>query len=167
VRSGAEIKVGVFVLIALAALAYMTLKVGTGVLVPRDSYEVDVFFDNVSGLKTNAPVEIAGIEVGLVQAVALEENRARVTLQLLPNVLIRSDAVATIRTRGVLGDKFIEISPGSDPFPRVEAGERIARGDTPADLDQLFTKVGEIADDIRVVARSAASVFGGEQGPWA
>ncbi len=163
-RSGAEIKVGVFVLIALAALAYMTLKVGTGVFVPRDSYEVDVFFDNVSGLKTNSPVEIAGIEVGLVQAITLDGNRARVTLQVLPNVQIRADAVATIRTRGVLGDKFIEISPGSDPFPRVEAGERIARGETPADLDQLFTKVGEIADDIRVVARSAANVFGGDQG---
>ena len=164
VRSGAEIKVGVFVLVALVALAYMTLKVGTGVFLSRESFAVDVYFDNVSGLQTNSPVEIAGIEVGLIQTITLDENRARVTLQLMPNVRIHANAVATIRTRGVLGDKFIQISPGSDPYPLVGDGERIARGETPADMDQLFTKVGEIADDIRVVARSAANVFGGNQG---
>ncbi len=163
-KSGAEIKVGIFVLIACAALAYMTLKVGTGAILPGDSYQVDVFFKNVSGLKTKSPVEIAGIDVGHVEAITLDENLARVTLQLREGVRIRSDAVATIRTRGVLGDKFVEISPGGEPYPLVRDGERIARGETPADLDELFTKVGDIADDIRVVARSAANVFGGPQG---
>lgn len=163
-KSGAEVKVGIFVIIACIALAYMTLKVTTGVFMPRDTYEVDVFFDNVTGLKTNSPVEIAGIEVGLVQAIGLEENRARVTLLLQPSVKITADAAATIRTRGVMGDKFVEIDPGTAAFPVLGDGGRIVHGETPADLDALFSKIGEIADDIRIVARSAANVFGGPQG---
>ncbi|SDB56865.1 phospholipid/cholesterol/gamma-HCH transport system substrate-binding protein [Desulfonatronum thiosulfatophilum] len=162
--SGAEIKVGVFVLIACAALAYMTLRVGTGVFLPGDTYEVDVLFENVSGLRTNSPVEIAGIDIGLVETITLDGHQARVTLQLRSHVRLHSDAVATIRTRGVLGDKFVEIQPGGEPFPMVEDGGRITRGATPADMDQMFTKVGDIADDIRVVSRSAANVFGGPQG---
>lgn len=163
-RTGAEIKVGLFVIIACIILAYMTLKVTSGVFMPRDTYEVDVFFDNVTGLKTNSPVEIAGIEVGLVQAIQLDENRARVTLLLEPGVTIKADAAATIRTRGVLGDKFVEIDPGTDAFPVIGDRGRIVHGETPADLDALFSKIGEIADDIRIVARSAANVFGGPQG---
>lgn len=163
-KSGAEIKVGVFVLVACVILAYMTMKVSTGVFMPRDTYEVDVFFENVTGLKTNSPVEIAGIEVGLVRAIGLDGNRARVSLLLYPNVKIKADGAATIRTRGILGDKFVEIAPGSDPFPLIGDGGRIVHGETPADLDVLFAKVGEIADDIRLVARSTANVFGGPQG---
>lgn len=163
-KSGAEIKVGIFVLVACVVLAFMTLKVSTGVFLPRDTYEVDVFFDNVTGLQINSPVEIAGIEVGLVKVIRLEENRARVTLLLQPNVRIKADAAATIRTRGVLGDKFVEIDPGTDAFPVIGAGGRIVHGETPADLDALFSKIGDIADDIRIVARSAANVFGGPQG---
>lgn len=163
-KAGAEIKVGIFVLMACAILAYMTIKVTTGVFMPRDTYEVDVLFNNVTGLKNNSPVEIAGIEVGLVRAIRLEGNRARVTLMLYPNVRIKADAGATIRTRGVMGDKFVEIDPGSEPFPVLGDGGRIVHSETPADLDALFSKVGEIADDIRVVARSAANVLGGPQG---
>ncbi len=163
-KSGAEVKVGLFVIMACVALAYMTLKVTTGVFMPRDTYEVDVFFDNVTGLKTNSPVEIAGIEVGLVDAIRLDSGRARVTLRLQPDVKIAADAAATIRTRGVMGDKFVEIDPGTAAFPVLGDGGRIVHGETPADLDALFSKIGEIADDIRIVARSAANVFGGPQG---
>jgi phospholipid/cholesterol/gamma-HCH transport system substrate-binding protein len=164
VKSRAEIKVGIFVLIVCLVLVYMTMKVGVGIFMPRDAYEVDVFFNNVTGLRTNAPVEIAGIEVGLVQDIRLEDHRARVTLILYPNVRIRADASATIRTRGVVGDKFVEIVPGSEAFPVLGDGGRIAHGKTPADLDELFSKISEIADDIRLVSRSTANVFGGPQG---
>lgn len=163
-KSGAEIKVGLFVLMACAALAYMTLKVGGGALVSTDSYGVDVFFDNASGLKANSPVEIAGIEVGQVESIGLDDNQARVRLRIRPDVRIRADAAATIRTRGVLGDKFIEIQPGSSSYPTVSEGGKISKGETPADLDELLIKVGSIADDIAVVARSVANVFGGPQG---
>jgi len=164
VKSGTEIKVGIFVLIACLVLVYMTMKIGPGIFLPRDTYEVDVFFDNVAGLRTNSPVEIAGIEVGLVRAIRLEGNRARVTLMLYSNVRIKADASATIRTRGVLGDKFVAIAPGSETFPVLGDGGRIVHGETPADLDALLLKVGEIADDIRIVSHSAANVFGGPQG---
>lgn len=163
-KSGAEVKVGIFVIIACVVLAYMTVKVTTGVFMPSDTYDLDVFFDNVTGLKTNSPVEIAGIEVGLVDAIRLDGGRARVTLRLRPDVKITADAAATIRTRGVMGDKFVEIDPGSEAFPELGDGGRIVHAETPADLDALFSKIGEIADDIRIVARSAANVFGGPQG---
>jgi phospholipid/cholesterol/gamma-HCH transport system substrate-binding protein len=164
VKSGVEIKVGIFVLIACLVLVFMTIKVGPGIFLPRDTYEVDVFFNNVAGLRTNAPVEIAGIEVGLVQAIRLEDNRARVTLMIYPNVRIRADASAIIRTRGVIGDRFVEIVPGSEAVPVIGDGGRIVYSKSPADMDMLFAKVGEIAEDIRLVARSTANVFGGPQG---
>ena len=164
VKAGTEIKVGIFVFIALLALAYMTTKVSKGKLVTSDMYYIDVFFDNVSGLKKNSPVEIAGIEVGLVKDIVLEKGRARVTLALRPDVRIHGDAIASIRTRGVLGDKFVELSAGSEGYPVLGQGAIIARTKTAADMDQLFQKVGQIADDIGKVAHSVANVMGGPEG---
>ncbi|WP_457571760.1 MlaD family protein [Desulfovulcanus sp.] len=163
-KVGTEIKVGIFVFIALIVLAYMTTKVSKGKFVTRDMYNVEVFFDNVSGLKTNSPVEIAGIEVGLVKDINLENGRARVTLALRPDVRIHADAVAVVRTRGVLGDKFVELRSGTEGYPILQDGGRIGRSETPADMEQVFQKVGQIADDIGKVARSVANVVGGPQG---
>ncbi|SDN50070.1 phospholipid/cholesterol/gamma-HCH transport system substrate-binding protein [Desulfonauticus submarinus] len=159
-----EIKVGIFVLISLIALAYMTTRVSKGKFVSSDMYTIEVYFDNVTGLKKNAPVEIAGIEVGLVKDIVLDNNRAKVILALRPDVKVYADAEAFIKTRGVLGDKFIELRSGSPTYPSLNRGGVIARSNSGADLGELMQKVGQIADDIGRVARSVSNVLGGPEG---
>ncbi|MFP4657403.1 MAG: MlaD family protein, partial [Desulfonatronovibrionaceae bacterium] len=163
-KAGIEVKVGIFVFAAILALAYMTTQVSKGKKVTGDMYEVQAYFENVSGLKKKAPVEIAGIEVGLVKDISLEGSRARLTLALEPNVILHADSEVAVRTRGVLGDKYVEIRPGTEAYPDLESGDQIARSEAPADIDQLFQKVGKIADDIGRVAESVSNVMGGEKG---
>lgn len=159
-----EIKVGLFVFLALAALAYMSLQVGSGVFVRGATYDITVEFANVSGLKIAAPVEIAGIEVGKVKDVALDNGRARVTLQIRERYPVRADATAFIRTRGVLGDRYVELAGGTGEAPALADGGRIANAGAGAGMDDLLEKVGRIADDIGLVAKSVANVLGGPQG---
>ena len=163
-KSSTEIKVGIFVILAFAALVYMTMQVGKGMFKGGDTYELTVTFDNVSGLKQGAPVEIAGIEVGTVSRISLVGNRARLTLSIREGVEIRSDAAAVIKTRGVLGDKYIEIQGGSDSSKLAGQGDHLKRTSRAADIEQVFEKVGKIADDVGLVAKSVANVFGGEKG---
>lgn len=159
-----EVKVGLFVFLALAALAYMSLQVGSGVFVRGATYDLFVEFANVSGLKVAAPVEIAGIEVGKVKDIALAEGRARVTLQIRERYPVRADATAFIRTRGVLGDKYVELADGNAAAPALAPGGRIANAGAGAGMDDLLEKVGRIADDIGLVAKSVSGVLGGPQG---
>jgi len=163
-KTGTEIKVGIFVFLALAGLAFMSLQVGTGKLLSRGTYELVVYFDNVTGLKVDSPVEVAGIEVGRVGDIALEGGRARLTLELAGAVKVPGDTVASIKSRGVLGDKYVDLSGGSPDSPVLADGGTLARSDRSADLEVLFQKVGQIADDIGVVAKSVANVFGGPGG---
>ncbi len=163
-NSATELKVGLFVLLALAALAYMTTKISKGESSGADIYHVSVYFSNVSGLKTGAPVEVAGIEVGHVAAISLVQNQADVTLALRQGLRVYADSQVSIQTRGVLGDKFVVISPGTNASPEIKAGGRIAHSYTPADMNALFDKVGQIADDLSLVAKSFANSLGGPQG---
>ena len=161
---GAEVKVGIFVFVAILLLAYMTTQLTRGRMITRDMYTVYAHFENVSGLKTNSPVEIAGIDVGVIEDISLDNNLARVAMAIRENVQIYEDAQATIRTRGVLGDKFVEISPGSPQNDRLEDQDTMVRGIQPTDLDQVMARVGDIADDLRTVSQSVAHVFGGPEG---
>ncbi len=159
-----EVKVGVFVFIAIILLAYLTTQITRGQMLTRDMYTIYAYFDNVSGLKTNSPVEIAGIEVGVVHDISLDNNQARVALGIGPDVQIYADSHVAIRTRGVLGDKFVEITPGTPQAAKLGDNDKITRGIQPTDLDQVMARVGDIADDLRTVSRSVAHVFGGPEG---
>jgi len=163
-KTSTEIKVGAFVFIALVGLAYMSLQIGSGSFLAKNTYDLVVFFDNVTGLKAASPVEIAGIEIGRVRAITLEEGRAKLILEISDAVKVHSDTVANIKSRGVLGDKFVELGGGSKEAPLLANGDLLRRSDRSADLEVLFQKVGQIADDIGVVAKSVAGVFGGPQG---
>ena len=105
---------GVFVLIGILALAYLSIKLGKMEIFGGDSYQVAADFDSVSGLKSGASVEIAGVEVGRVGRIVLdpESGRARVYLQIGKRVKLQDDVIASVRTRGIIGDKFILLKPG-------------------------------------------------------
>src|SRR5512142_276081 len=112
-RGNLELVVGIFVLAGLACLAYLAIHLGKMEIV-GSGYRVYVTFDNISGLKNGAAVEVAGVEVGRVEAIELSPNdRAAVTLRLESGLKLHDDAIASIRTKGIIGDKFVKLSPGS------------------------------------------------------
>jgi phospholipid/cholesterol/gamma-HCH transport system substrate-binding protein len=112
-RGNLELVVGIFVLAGLACLAWLAIHLGK-MEVMGSGYQVVVSFDNISGLKKGAAVEVAGVEVGRVENIQLSPgDRATVTLRLEPDLKLHEDAIASIRTKGIIGDKFVKLSPGA------------------------------------------------------
>ena len=107
-----EVGVGIFVLIGLTCLIYLAVQLGR-MEVFGQGYQVTASFDNISGLRTGAIVEVAGVEVGRVESIQVTPDyRARITLSLNPDITLKEDAIASIRTKGIIGDKYIKLSPG-------------------------------------------------------
>ncbi len=154
----AEIKVGIFVLLVIVLLAYMSLRIGKIKVSKKGAYEVYALFDNVSGLVKNAPVEVAGVEIGRVGDIELSGKKAKVSLFIRKDVKLPKDSVAKIRTKGVLGDKFVEIEPGSKKSFLCE-GCSLEKTKSPVELDEILTEVGPAVDDIRSMTKTLASIF--------
>ena len=161
---GMEVKVGVFVLIGLVVLGYMTLKVERRSLKTVEGYEIAAVFDSVSGLVKNSEIQIAGIEVGRVKDIRLEGSQAKVILTLKKGIQIYSDARAVLRTQGVLGDKYVEIMPGTDKAPKLVAGGVINNTRSTIELDHLLAKAIPAMDNIQSVTQSLNEVLGTEEG---
>lgn len=160
----AEAKVGVFVIIGLVIFGYMSMKVGTLTFSREKGYDIEVLFDSATGLAKDVTVETAGVEIGRVKKIVLHSGKALVVLRMNPGMLIRKDARAIIRTRGILGDKYVEIVPGSAASPPILAGQRITRTVPTTDMDMLMNTLGEVAQDIKTLTNSLSNVIGTDQG---
>ena len=137
-KGNLELVVGIFVLAGLACLAYLAIHLGKMEVV-GSGYKVYVTFDNISGLKNGAAVEIAGVDVGRVESIQLSPNdRAAVTLRLEPGLKLHEDAIASIRTKGIIGDKFVKLSPGSSE-KLIPPGGRIRDTESAIDLEELIS----------------------------
>jgi phospholipid/cholesterol/gamma-HCH transport system substrate-binding protein len=134
--------VGVFVLIGILCLGYLSVKLGKLELFGGDHYVVRAYFDSVSGLKPGASVEIAGVEVGSVNAIALDpqqNTRALVNLRMRGGIKLQDDVIASVRTRGLIGDKFILLKPGgADKL--IAPGGFIRETESSVDLEELLSK---------------------------
>jgi phospholipid/cholesterol/gamma-HCH transport system substrate-binding protein len=104
--------VGMFGLLGIAALAILSLRLGQLQVFPRPGYTLFANFDNVSGLKTGDAVQIAGVQAGKVTSISLQNERAHVALFVNQGVQIDNDAIAAIKTSGIIGDKYVSIAPG-------------------------------------------------------
>jgi phospholipid/cholesterol/gamma-HCH transport system substrate-binding protein len=134
-----ELIVGVFVLVGLACLAYLSIKLGKLEVIGGDVYEVEAQFDTASGLKPGASVEIAGVEVGRVRDIGLKDDRAAVMLVVNNGVKLYSDTIASIKTRGIIGEKFLALSPGGGGDP-LKPGDTIRDTESGLDLEQLVSQ---------------------------
>lgn len=141
-KASLETIVGIFVMIGIACLAYLSIKLGKMEVMGGDNYVVYGEFDSVSGLKKGATVEIAGVGVGTVDRITLApqgEDRARVYLKINTNVKLQDDVIAAVRTSGIIGDKFIKLKPGgSDTY--IKAGGKIRETESAIDLEELLSK---------------------------
>lgn len=107
-----EISVGVFMMVGIACLVYLSVNLGDVDLFGSDSFMIDARFGSIEGLEVSASVEIAGVSVGKVKSITLEENEALVQMEIENGTKITDDTIASIRTKGVIGDKFVKLSPG-------------------------------------------------------
>jgi phospholipid/cholesterol/gamma-HCH transport system substrate-binding protein len=134
-----NVAVGVFVVLGILALGYLSIKLGRVTLFSGSGYMVSADFPTVGGLKSGATVEIAGVEIGRVESIGLADYQARVVLRLDGNVQLQEDSIASIKTKGLIGEKFIRISPGaSDRI--IKPGGRIREVEAPVDIEELISK---------------------------
>lgn len=139
-RFKVETAVGMFVLAGIACLAWLSIRLGKLEIVGGDYVPVHAEFAAVPGLKTGASVEIAGVEVGKVDAIVLDNYRAVVSMKIRKGIPLQDDTIASIRTTGLIGDKYISLAPGaSDRL--IPPGGTIRETESPPDLDQL---IGEL-----------------------
>ena len=138
-HSRIDIMVGIFVLIGAICLGYLAIRLGKVELFGATGYVVHADFSSVAGLKLGDPAEIAGVRVGKVESLGLAEDRARVTLRLDPQVKLQEDVIASVRARGLIGDKFVLITPGaSDKI--IGPGGIIRETESPQDITDLIGK---------------------------
>jgi phospholipid/cholesterol/gamma-HCH transport system substrate-binding protein len=114
--------VGLFALAGIVALAILSLRLGKIELFNNNGYVIYANFDNISGLKVGDQVEIAGVQVGKVISISLKDYRARVGMRINDGVHIDTDAIASIKTSGIIGDKYVSISLGGGDHDLADGG---------------------------------------------
>jgi phospholipid/cholesterol/gamma-HCH transport system substrate-binding protein len=135
-----ELLVGIFAAAGVAAAAYLAvglagLEIGEG-----NTYTIYAEFDNISGLKYGASVEIAGVPIGVVSDIVLKDPVAKVALKLDRRVKIKDDDIASIRTKGIIGDRYVKISRGaSDSF--IAEGGTVVETESIIDIEDVIGKV--------------------------
>lgn len=134
-----ELVVGLFVLAGIVCLGYLSIKLGKLELIGGNVYEVVAQFTTASGLKPGSAIEIAGVEVGRVRGIVLKEDRAAVTLAVNNDVKLYTDTIASIKTRGIIGEKFLALSPGGGGDP-LKPGDTIRDTESGLDLEELVSQ---------------------------
>ena len=133
-----EIYVGLFILAGILCLGYLSVKLARLELIGTEEYEIYAVFDDIGGLKKGASVMIAGVVVGKVTSVNMENYEARVVMALPTRVKIQEDAIASIKTKGMIGEKYISIIPGgSDLF--IKPGGRLTETQSSIDVEELIS----------------------------
>jgi len=140
-QSRLELIVGVFVLAGLLAVAYLALKIGAGALVGSETYSIKARFTNSGGLNPGANVLIAGVPVGRVGAVTLNnaDFSALVELRLNKAVKLPADTIASIKTSGLIGDKYVALAPGADT-DTIAPGYTITDTESAIDIESLISR---------------------------
>jgi len=135
-----ELSVGFFLLIGILSLAYISINLGKLEIMGKDGYAVYAEFEKTGGIKPKAIVEIAGVEVGTVDSVSLTADyRARVRFTINKEVKIQDDAIASIKTKGLIGEQYVQITPGgSDKI--IPAGGTIRETESALDIEELISK---------------------------
>lgn len=135
-----ELGVGIFVLIGIFCLAYISVKLGKLEVIGGQYYSVYADFEKAGGIKPGSSIEIAGVEIGKVKRITLnQEYQAKVELSVRQDVQIQDDAIASIKTKGLIGEKFIQITPGGSES-LVPYGGRIRETESAVDLEELISK---------------------------
>jgi phospholipid/cholesterol/gamma-HCH transport system substrate-binding protein len=136
-----ETVVGIFVVVGLLCIAYMTVKLGNVGFLGDNSYTLYARFNKVSGLRVGNPVDMLGLPVGKVAAFNLDQKDlvAIVELKINDGIKVYDDAIASIKTEGLIGDKYVSLDPGGGG-DLLKPGSTIVDTQSPIDLQELISK---------------------------
>jgi phospholipid/cholesterol/gamma-HCH transport system substrate-binding protein len=133
-----ELAVGLFVLAGVLCLGYLSVKLARMEVLGGDGYQIYAIFSNTGGLKEGASVAIAGVEVGRVKAITIEDYEAKVALTLKKGLEIQEDAIASVKTKGLIGEKYVQITPGGSE-EIIQPGGSILETEPAMDIEQLIS----------------------------
>ncbi len=159
-------KVGAFMLIILAILGYFVLKI-EDIQIDRGggTRTVTAIFDSVAGLDAKSAVRVAGVRVGKVDKIRLrDDGRAEVTIEIDGEVQLRRNATASVANLGLLGEKYVELDPGSPKLPALVGDNVTLQGSQPPTFDDITNQVSAISADVKAITESLRAVVGGPQG---
>ncbi len=159
-----EAKVGLMATIVLVVTIFMAYKTGDFTFQKKGKYPVVVDFENVSALDVGDMVQVAGVIIGEVISIELIDGKGRVVLEVDENVSLSDDAGAWIKTYGMLGERYIEIDPGTPGGSPLSHGQKIEPRISSDDFNVIIGKLGSIADDVKAVTSSLSEVFGSDEG---
>ncbi len=148
----AELKVGLFVIFVILTLSFMTFKVGGLTFSKKDGYRLYAYFDNTLGADKDTRVKLAGVNAGIIESIDIVHGMAKLTMRIDPGIQIRVDSVASVRALGLLGDKYVAISSGSENAPLLKDGDTIKSTRQPTDYDTLVTNLSEMSAKFAILA---------------
>lgn len=136
-----ETTVGIFVFLGFALIVFMSINLGDMRVFSDSHYPLTARFNDVSGLRINAPVEMMGVQVGYVENISLDAKnmKAVVVLKLKNEIKLTDDAIASVKTSGLIGDKYIKITPGGVGDP-LNPGDTLIETESAIDLEELISK---------------------------
>lgn len=136
-----ETAVGIFVLIGIICVGYLTMRLGKMEWLGDNYYTVYAQFQSISGLKPGTQVEMAGVEIGKVDSVSLDPQKqvALVEMKIQKGLTLTDDVIASIKTSGLIGDKYIRLYPGGSDII-LKPGDRITETESAVDLEELISK---------------------------
>jgi phospholipid/cholesterol/gamma-HCH transport system substrate-binding protein len=140
-RYAMESIVGIFVVIGIACVGYMTIKLGKLPLFSDDAFTLSARFTSVSGLRMGSPIEVYGIQAGTVERLDIdpEKEMAVIRMRIRKDVKVFDDGSAAIKTAGLIGDKFVKIEPGGSGS-QLKTGGWITETSAPLDIEDLIGK---------------------------
>jgi phospholipid/cholesterol/gamma-HCH transport system substrate-binding protein len=139
-QSDIEVTVGTFVVLGIAAIVWFAVQAGAGAAIGRSTYEVNARFTNIGGLKTGSQVLIAGVLVGHVDKIDLDSQYAAIVhLNVNQDMRLPSDTIASIKTSGLIGDKYVALAPGADS-KNLPPGGTITDTESAVDLESIISR---------------------------
>ncbi len=161
--SSTELKVGLFAIIVIVFLTYMTFKVGSLPLIWEKGYRLYVDFNDISGLDEKSKIKIAGVEAGIVEKIELSGGRAKLTLLMSPEIKLYRDARAYLKMSGLLGDRYLSLSIGSPDEPVLDYGDTITNVVPAVDIGMLANQLTSASVQLNQLTKNLNSILGESQ----
>jgi len=149
----AESIVGIFALVGLAIIIYMSLEVSETNIARGKAKRYFGYFDEITGVVNKSPIETAGIRIGYIESITLKNAKAYVALRVIPDLTVYQNAKVWIKDRGLLGDRYLKLDPGTPDYPPLTSEGEIKYCYSQSDLDKLMSSLGEAAENIQKVTK--------------
>ncbi len=157
-----ELKVGLFAVLVIAILTFLTFRVGGLYWLKDEGNRHFILFKNIAGLDEKTKLKIAGVDSGFIEKIELETGLAKVTIRVSRGVKLYSDAGASIKATGLLGDKYLEVTTGSAE-PQLKNGDMIRNTVEVVDVDDMVRKLSAVSEDISTLITSLNEALGTEE----